>query len=33
MCYMKNKDIKAVTILPEVGLDDDDDLPDDWDTI
>ena len=34
MGYMKDKDLKAATVLPEVGLDEEeDDLGDDWDDI
>ena len=34
MGYVRNKDVKAATVLPEVGSDgDDDDLGDDWDAI
>jgi hypothetical protein len=31
MGYVKDKDVKAVTVLPEVGLDKEDVLSDDWD--
>jgi hypothetical protein len=31
--YVKNEDIKAATILPEVQLNEEEDLLDDWDTI
>ena len=34
MGYVRDKDVKAVTMLPEVGEDDeDDDLGDNWDAI
>lgn len=33
MGYVKDKDVKAATILPEVGSDDEEDLRDDWDAI
>jgi hypothetical protein len=33
MGYVKDKDVKAATVLPEVGSDDEEDLADDWDTI
>lgn len=33
MGYVKDKDIKAVTVLPEVDSDDEEDLPDNWDAI
>ena len=33
MGFVKNEDIKAAIILPEVGLDEVDDLPEDWDSI
>jgi hypothetical protein len=34
MGYVRDKDVKAATVLPEVGLDEeDDDLGDDWDAI
>jgi hypothetical protein len=33
MGYVKNGDIKAVTVLPEVGMDEVEDLPEDWDLI
>jgi hypothetical protein len=34
MGYVRDKDVKAATVLPEVGSDeDDDDLGDDWDAI
>jgi hypothetical protein len=33
MDYVKNEDIKAATVLPEVGLDEVEDLPGDWDAI
>ena len=33
MGYVKDTDIKAVTVLPEVGSDDEEDLPDSWDAI
>ena len=33
MGYVKDKDLKAVTILPEVGSDEEDQLANDWDTI
>ena len=33
MGYMKDKDLKAATVLPEVGSDEESDLADDWDAI
>lgn len=33
MGYVKNEDIKAATALPEVGVDEVEDLPEDWDAI
>jgi hypothetical protein len=33
MGYVKDQDIKAATVLPEVGLDEAEDLPEDWDAI
>jgi hypothetical protein len=33
MGYVRNEDVKAATVLPEVGPDEDEDLPEDWDTI
>jgi hypothetical protein len=33
MGHVRNEDIKAVTVLPEVGLDEAEDLPEDWDAI
>ena len=33
MNYVKDQDIKAATVLPEVGLDEVEDLPEDWDAI
>ena len=33
MGYVKNGDIKAVTVLPEVVTDEVEDLPEDWDSI
>ena len=34
MGYVKDKDIRAVTVLPEVDSDDEDaELADDWDAI
>ena len=33
MGYVKNGDIKAVTVLPEVAMDEVEDLPEDWDSI
>ena len=34
MGYVRDKDVKAATVLPEVGLDEgEDDLSDDWDAI
>jgi hypothetical protein len=34
MGYGRDKDMKVATVLPEVGLDeDDDDLGDNWDVI
>ena len=34
MGYMKDKDLKAATVLPEVGSDEEEDnLGDDWDAI
>ena len=33
MGYVKNEDIQAATVLPEVGADEIEDLPEDWDTI
>jgi hypothetical protein len=34
MGYVRDKDVKAATVLPEVGSDEeDDDLDDDWDAI
>jgi hypothetical protein len=34
MGYVRDKDVKAATVLPEVGSDEDnDDLGDDWDAI
>ena len=33
MGYVKNEDIQAATVLPEVGEDEFEDLPEDWDAI
>jgi hypothetical protein len=33
MGYVKDMDVKAATVLPEVGEDDEYDLPYDWDAI
>jgi len=33
MGYVKDKDLKAATVLPEVGSDEEDDLADNWDAI
>jgi hypothetical protein len=33
MGYVKNEDIKAATVLHEVGLNEVEDLPEDWDAI
>jgi hypothetical protein len=33
MDYVKDQDIKAATVLPEVGPDEVEDLADDWDAI
>jgi hypothetical protein len=33
MGYVMNEDIKAATVLPEVGTDEIEDLPEDWDFI
>jgi len=33
MGYVRDQDIKAATILPEVGLEEVEDLQEDWDTI
>ena len=34
MGYVRDKDVKAATVLPEVGSDEDDDgLGDNWDAI
>ena len=33
MGYVKDKDLKAATVLPEVGLDEEEDLSDGWDAI
>ena len=33
MDYVKDQDIKAAIVLPEVELDEVEDLPEDWDTI
>jgi hypothetical protein len=33
MGYVRTEDIKAATVLPEVGLDEVEDLPEDWDSI
>jgi hypothetical protein len=33
MDYVKDKDVKAATVLPEVGSDEEEDLSDDWDAI
>jgi hypothetical protein len=33
MGYVKNEDIKAATVLPEVRLDEVENLPEDWDAI
>ena len=33
MGYVKNKDLKAAIMLPEVGSDEEPDLADDWDAI
>ena len=31
--YVKDKDVKAATVLPEVDSDDEDELDDNWDAI
>ncbi|KIJ99050.1 hypothetical protein K443DRAFT_102918, partial [Laccaria amethystina LaAM-08-1] len=33
MGYVKDKDVKAATVLPEVGSDEEEVLSDDWDSI
>lgn len=33
MGYVKDKDVKAVTVLPEVGPNEEEDLAEDWDAI
>ena len=33
MGYVKDKDVKAATVLPEVDSDDEDELDDNWDAI
>ena len=33
MGYVKDKDLKAATVLPEVGSDEEPELTDDWDAI
>jgi hypothetical protein len=33
MGYVKDMDVKAATVLPEVNSDEEDNLPHDWDTI
>ena len=33
MDYVRDKDVKAAIVLPEVGLDEEDILSDDWDAI
>ena len=33
MDYVGDKDVKAAIVLPEVGLDEEDILSDDWDAI
>ena len=33
MGYVKDKDLKAATVLPEVASDEEPDLADDWDAI
>ena len=33
MGYVKNGDIKAITVLPEVETDEVKDFPEDWDSI
>jgi hypothetical protein len=33
MGYVKDKDVKAATVLPEVGSDEEEVLSDDWDAI
>ena len=33
MGYVKDKDVKVATVLPEVGSDEEDVLSDDWDAI
>ena len=33
MGYVKDQDLKAVTVLPEVGSDKEDHLTNDWDAI
>jgi len=33
MGYVRNEDIKAATVLPEVGPDEVEVLPEDWDNI
>jgi hypothetical protein len=33
MGYVKNEDVKAATVLPEVGKDEIEDLAEDWDII
>ena len=33
MGYVKDKDLKAATVLPKVGLDEEEDLSGGWDAI
>ena len=33
MGYVKDKDVKVATVLPEVDLDDEDELDNNWDAI
>ena len=33
MGYVKDKDVKAATVFPEVGSDEEEVLSDDWDAI
>lgn len=33
MAYVRNEDIKAANVLPEVGLNEVESLPEDWDRI
>jgi hypothetical protein len=33
MGYVKDKDLRAATVLPEVGSDEEDNLANDWDAI